>query len=100
MCSVSDWLGRFNSAIVVQSLAVAVGFGIFRNVGSNEQLLYVFAAFWGFANGAVLGLMSPLLGEYVLSGVYLPTSTNNSRLCDPEDFGRYLSASSSVNSIA
>jgi predicted ferric reductase len=65
VCSISDSLGRFNSVIIVQTMVVIVGFGIWHNVGTNEHLLYVFAALWGFANGAILGLWSPLVGECV-----------------------------------
>lgn len=65
VCSISDSLGRFNSVIIVQTMVVIVGFGIWHNVGTDERLLYVFAALWGFANGAILGLWSPLVGECV-----------------------------------
>ena len=65
MCPISDWFGRFNSVIVSQAMAVIVVFGLFYNVGTSAPTFYAFAALWGFANGAILGLMSPLLGEYV-----------------------------------
>jgi hypothetical protein len=100
--ALSDWMGSFNSVIISKILYTIVIFGVMLNIEHMTWRLYVFAALWGFFYGAVLSMMSVLIREYVLLPFYAVVYDAHipPRLSGAASFGRYLSASYSVISIA
>ncbi|KAM5384515.1 hypothetical protein ACJZ2D_001551 [Fusarium nematophilum] len=82
--ALSDKIGRLNAVLLLQSFAVVVIFGLFMTIGDSTAMFYVFAPFWGFSAGAILSMMSVLVGQ----------------VCEKRDFGMYYGTNSLIISIA
>ncbi|KAF4974329.1 hypothetical protein FZEAL_8758 [Fusarium zealandicum] len=77
-------VGRINSVLLLETLAVVVIFGLFLNIGNSTAMFYAFASLWGFSAGAILSMMSVLVGQ----------------VCKKSDFGMYYGTNSLMISLA
>lgn len=79
----ADKIGRFNVILLTISMCVASVFGLWLPAGDSEPMLIAFAVLFGFASGSNLGLTPVCLGQ----------------LCDPRDYGRFISTALMVASF-
>ncbi|KAI9163166.1 transporter-like protein [Paramyrothecium foliicola] len=100
--ALSDWMGRFNAVLLVEVFSLFVVFGLFLNVGTSTLKLYVFSPCWGLGTGAVLSMMSVLIGECVTLAYSDMTvqANNRGRVCKKEEMGIYYGTNSFITSIA
>ncbi|EEY20976.1 riboflavin transporter MCH5 [Verticillium alfalfae VaMs.102] len=80
---VADKIGRFNVIIFTIAMCIVTTFGLWLPAGDSEPMLIAFAVLFGFASGSNLGLIPVCLGQ----------------LCDPRDYGRFLSTAMMVASF-
>ncbi|ROT36548.1 riboflavin transporter MCH5 [Sodiomyces alkalinus F11] len=79
----ADKVGRFNVILASIALCVATVLGLWLPAGDSRAMLMAFAVLFGFASGSNLGLTPVCLGQ----------------LCDPRDYGRFLSTALMVASF-
>lgn len=79
----ADKIGRFNVILLTISMCVATVFGLWMPAGDSEPMLIAFAVLFGFASGSNLSLTPVCLGQ----------------LCDPRDYGRFISTALMVASF-
>lgn len=79
----ADKIGRFNVILITISMCIVTVLGIWLPAGDSEPMLIAFAVLFGFASGSNLGLTPVCLGQ----------------LCDPRDYGRFLSTALMVASF-
>ncbi|KAF4987537.1 hypothetical protein FDECE_15385 [Fusarium decemcellulare] len=79
----ADHIGRFNVILITIAMCCASVFGLWLPAGESKAMLIAFAVVFGFASGSNLGLTPVCLGQ----------------LCDPRDYGRFISTAFMVASF-
>ncbi|KAF4983459.1 hypothetical protein FZEAL_1188 [Fusarium zealandicum] len=79
----ADKIGRFNVMLMTIALCIAAVFGLWMPAGDSKGMIIAFAVVFGFGSGSNLGLTPVCLGQ----------------LCDPRDYGRFVSAAFMVASF-
>ncbi|WZH47555.1 Monocarboxylate transporter [Fusarium acuminatum] len=79
----ADKIGRFNVILLTLGLCIISAFALWLPAGDSEAMIIAFAVVFGFASGSNLGLTPVCIGQ----------------LCDPRDYGRFISAAFMVASF-
>ncbi|KAF5663188.1 monocarboxylate transporter [Fusarium heterosporum] len=79
----ADKIGRFNVILLTLGLCIISAFALWLPAGDSNAMITTFAVIFGFASGSNLGLTPVCVGQ----------------LCDPRDYGRYISAAFMVASF-
>lgn len=79
----ADKVGRFNVILATITLCIVTVLGLWLPAGDSKAMLIAFSVLFGFASGSNLGLTPVCIGQ----------------LCDPRDYGRFLSTGLMVASF-
>ena len=79
----ADKIGRFNVILLTLGLCIISAFALWLPAGDSQGMIIAFAVVFGFASGSNLGLTPVCVGQ----------------LCDPRDYGRFISTAFMVASF-
>ncbi|KAF5019098.1 hypothetical protein F66182_8911 [Fusarium sp. NRRL 66182] len=79
----ADKIGRFNVMVLTLVLCIVSAFGLWLPAGDSQAIIIAYAVIFGFASGSNLGLTPVCVGQ----------------LCDPRDYGRFISTAFMVASF-
>lgn len=79
----ADKIGRFNVILLTLGLCIISAFALWLPAGDSQAMIIAFAVVFGFASGSNLGLTPVCVGQ----------------LCDPRDYGRFISTAFMVASF-
>ncbi|KAJ4263060.1 hypothetical protein NW762_006673 [Fusarium torreyae] len=79
----ADKIGRFNVILLTLGLCIISAFALWLPAGDSQAMIIAFSVVFGFASGSNLGLTPVCVGQ----------------LCDPRDYGRFISTAFMVASF-
>jgi MFS family permease len=79
----ADKIGRFNVMLLTLGLCILSAFALWLPAGDSQAMIIAFAVVFGFGSGSNLGLTPVCVGQ----------------LCDPRDYGRFISTAFMVASF-